>query len=165
MTRLERHQAKLEQFQRRYQDLLNTGQYIKAQLLGKDIRELEKAIQEARAYEEAMRPRPISELFTPQQLQQMGIIPLIVECHLVADFLCEVTYMIIDTCKEYGIDGISIFPDLKAILKNSEAFASRLATVSADLEDLITRNETFNASLHRKYLRYIEQRLKPAKTK
>lgn len=51
-------------------------------------------------------------------------------------------------------------PDLQDIIKKTEKFAPFLAEVSPELCKLITNNETFNNSLHKKYLKYIEQRLK-----
>lgn len=90
----------------------------------------------------------------------MGIIPLIIECHLAADFLTEVSYMVVDICKKHGLSDISLMPDLKEIIKKTDKFASFLTGVSPELTDLLVRNETFNASLHKKYVKYIEQRLK-----
>lgn len=83
-----------------------------------------------------------------------------IECHLVADFLSEVSYMVVDICKEHGLYDVSFMPELKEILKRTDKFASFLTTLSPGLSDLLVRNETFNASLHKKYLKYIEQRLK-----
>lgn len=128
--------------------------------LNEDIKEVERAIKEAEEYEESCKPKPIRELLTKEEIEEMGIIPLMIECHLAADFLTEVAYMVVDTCKEHGLENISFIPDLRDLIKKSDMFASFLTKVSPELCDLLVRNETFNASLHKKYLKYIEQRLK-----
>ena len=90
----------------------------------------------------------------------MGIIPLMIECHLSADFLTGVAYSVVDICKKHGFSDVVLMPDLQDIIKKTEKFASFLAEVSPELCELITNNETLNNAIHKKYLKYIEQRLK-----
>lgn len=139
---------------------MRSGRIVESFALNDDIAKIQKLIADAEAYEESCKPRPISQLISKEELREMGIIPLMIECHLVADFLTEVSYMVVDVCKAHGLSDVSFMPELKEILKRTDKFASFLTNLSPDLSDLLVRNETFNASLHKKYLKYIEQRLK-----
>ena len=67
---------------------------------------------------------------TKKQLNEMGIIPLMIECHLSADFLTEVAYVVVDICKEHGFSDVVLRPDLNDIIKKTEKFASFLTGVS-----------------------------------
>lgn len=160
MTRLERYREQLAKLEEKRNRLLKAGRYLQANDLNEMIKEAEELIRQAEEYENQTRSRPIRDLMSKKELNEMGIIPLMIECHLAADFLTEIAYMIVDICKEHGFSDVVLMPDLRELLKNSEKFASFLATLGPDLADLITRNETFNASLHKKYVKYIEQRLK-----
>lgn len=163
MTRKERYAEQLAKLEEKKWKLLKDGRYLEANSLSGDIKEIEELIKMADEYEESLKPKPLKELVSREQLNQMGIIPLMIECHLVADFLTEVSYMVVDTIKEYGFSEVSLVPELKEIINKTDKFASFLTGVSPELCNLLVRNETFNASLHKKYLKYIEQRLKPVK--
>lgn len=157
MTRLERYEQQLKDLEKKKRDLMSAGNFVKSIALQKDINEIKALIEESRKYYE---PRPMSELITPEELKEMNIVPMMIECHLVADFLTEVCYMVVDTCKKHGYDNISFVPELKEIIKRTDKFASFLNGMTPDLQNLLLRNETFNASLHKKFLSHIEQRLK-----
>ena len=128
--------------------------------LNAEIREVELLMKQAKEFEEARRPRPIKELVTKQELHGMGIIPLMIECHLAADFLTGLSYMIVDICKEHGFTDVKLMPEIRELLEKSEKFANALAEMSPELRDLIVNNETLNDALHKKCLGYIKQRLK-----
>lgn len=160
MTRLERHKKKLAELEERRGRLMRSGRFAESAELNEDIKVIEGLIKEAEEYEESCRPRPIRELVSEEELHRMGLIPLMIECHLVADFLVEAAWRVVETCKKHGFSEVSLMPDLKDIIKRNEKFASFIATLSPELCSLITDNETFNASLHKKYMKYIGQRLK-----
>ncbi len=160
MTRFERYRKQIEVLEAKRNLLLRNGRYIEASNLNNDILEVKKAIKQAEDYEELTKPKPIRDLLTKEELDEMGLIPLMIEAHLVADFLTEVCYMIVDVCNDHGLNDVSFMPDLKDILKRADKFASFLTTLDPDLTDMLVRNDTFNASLHKKYLKYIEQRSK-----
>lgn len=160
MTRLERYREKLRELENKRSELMRSGHYVQSIALDDDIKEVERLIKEAEDYEETCRPRPLKELVSREKLREMGIIPLMIEAHLAADFLTEVAYMVVEVCKKNGFKDVSLMPDLRELIKKSDMFASFLTKVSPELCDLLVRNETFNASLHKKYVKYIEQRLK-----
>lgn len=162
MTKLERYQNQVKELEAKRASLLRSGQYIQSMNLHKDIEEIKQKIEEIRPYYE---PRPLSESVSHEELKAMGIIPLMIECHLIADFLTEVCYMVVDICKEHGFDNVSFVPELREILKKTDKFASFLSGLSPELCDLLTRNETFNKSLHKKFLTHIEQRLDKSRNK
>lgn len=159
MTRLERYREKLRQLEEKRNELMRSGQYIKSMVLNEDIKEVERAIKEAEEYEERSKPKPIKEMVSKHELDEMGIIPLMIICHLAADFLTQEAYEVVDRCKAYGFDDVVFSPDLRDLLKASEKFAGFLTKVSPELRDLLLRNETFNSSLHKRYVKYIEQRM------
>ena len=69
----------------------------------------------------------------------------------------------LDYFKAHGFHNLRFMPELQDIIKKADTFASFLTDMNPELKNLLLRNETFNASLHKKYLKYIEQRLKPRK--
>lgn len=156
-TRLQRYEDKVSELEAKRATMLRKGDFIGSMKLNKDIQEIKAMIEEIRPYYE---PKPLSEVVSKKELDEMGIIPLMIECHLIADFLTEVSYMVVDICKEHGWEKLSFTEDLNVILKNADKFASFLAGVSPELCQLLTRNETFNKSLHKKFLNHIDTRLK-----
>lgn len=160
MTRLERYRDQLAKLEAKRNMLMRTGRYFDSVRLNQDIIEIEKCIRKAEEYEESCRPKPLKEILSEEELHEMGIIPLMIECHLAADFLTGIAYEIVDVCKKHGLTDVSFMPELKDLIKKSDIFASFLTKISPELRNLLLRNETLNASLHKKYIRYIEQRLK-----
>ena len=160
MTRLERYKEKLRMFEEKRNQLMRSGKYVQSVALNDDIREMEAMIRQAEEYEERCRPRPIRDMVGKEELDEMGIIPLMIICHLAADFLTQEAYEVVDICKAHGFNDVVLAPDLRDLLKAADKFAGFLTKVSPELCDLLVRNETFNASLHKKYVKYIEQRLK-----
>lgn len=160
MTRLERYKEQLAKLEEKRSRLLRSGRFIEANNLNNILREIELLIRQAEEYEEATKPKPLKDIVTKEQLHEMGIIPLMIECHLAADFLTGVAYSVVDICKKYGFSDVMLMPDLQDIIKKTEKFASFLTKVSPELCKLVTENDTFNESVHKKYLKYIEQRLK-----
>lgn len=156
-TRLQRYEAKVKELEAKRASLLRSGDFLGSMNLHKDIEEIKAMIEEIRPYYE---PRPLSEVVSKKELDEMGIIPLMIECHLIADFLTEVSYMVMDICKAHGWEKLSFAEDLNVVLKNANKFASFLTGVSPELCELLTRNETFNKSLHKKFLNHITTRLK-----
>lgn len=102
----------------------------------------------------------ILAVLTKQEPHEMGIIPLMIECHLAADFLTGLSYMIVDICKEHGFTDVRLMPEIRELLDKCEKFANALTEMCPELKDLIVNNETLNDALHKKYLGYIKQRLK-----
>lgn len=160
MTRLERYKERLDRMTEKRSELLRRGRFIEANELNAEIREVELLTKQAEEFEEVRRPRPIKELVTKQELHEMGIIPLMIECHLAADFLTGLSYMIVDICKKHGFTDVRLMPEIRELLEKCEKFASALAEMSPELKDLIVNNETLNDALHKKCLGYIKQRLK-----
>ena len=159
-TRLQRYEEQLKELESRRALLFRSGDYIRSINLQKDIDKIKAMIEEIRPYYE---PKPLSEVVSKKELDEMGIIPLMIECHLIADFLTEVSYMVVDICKAHGWEKLSFTEDLNVVLKNANKFASFLTGVSPELCELLTRNETFNKSLHKKFLSHIDTRLKQFK--
>ena len=156
-TRLQRYEEQLKELEAKRASLFRSGDYVRSINLQKDIDKIKAMIEDIRPYYE---PKPLSEVVSKKELDEMGIIPLMIECHLIADFLTEVSYMVVDICKAHGWEKLSFTEDLKVVLKNADKFASFLTGVSPELCELLTRNETFNKSLHKKFLNHIDTRLK-----
>ena len=157
---MQRYESKLAELKTKERSLFKAGRYCESMALKKDIDDITAMIEEQRKYYE---PRPIQEIVSRKEIDEMGIIPLIVEAHLVADFLTEVCYMVVDICKEHGLSDVSFVPEITDILKKSDRFASFLSGMEGNLPELLARNETFNASLHKKYQNYITTRMKHPK--
>lgn len=164
MRRLERYREQLAKLDEKRIRLLRSGRYLESSNLSNDMREIEMLIRQAEEYEEATKPRQIKDIVSEDELHEMGIIPLMIECHLIADMLVGVSYEIVDICKKHGFEQVSFMDDLKNALKANEVFSTFLTKLSPELCNLLISNDTLNEALHKKYLSYIKQRLKP-KTK
>lgn len=165
MASLTTYKKQLSKLEEKRSSLMRAGKYMQCFALNDDIKEIENLIKQAEAYEEATKSKPIKEILSREEIDEMGIIPLMIECHLVSDFLVEITYMISDICKSKGLSELKFSEDITKAIKANEVFASFLTKMSTELSDLLIRNETFNASLHKKYQKYIEQRLSKPKSK
>lgn len=163
MASLITYRKKLEELEARRSRLMRSGKIMQSFALNEEIKNVEEMIRRAEAYEEATKSRPIAEIITKEELDQTGIIPLMIECHLISDMLVEVAYMIVDRLKEIGIEGVSFMEDLNNAIKANEKFATFLTQLKHDenneLYNLLTRNETLNRAIHKKYVSYMDQRL------
>lgn len=157
MTKIDRYREQVKELEVKRSQLLRNNRFIESMNLNVKIMEIKSMIDEL---EKATMPRSLSEMVTSEELKDMNIIPLMITCHLAADFLTQVCYEIVDICEAHGFSNVNFVPELKDILKKTDSFASFLTRLTPDLQDLLLRNETFNASLLKKYLNYIETRMK-----
>lgn len=156
MTRLERYKQDLAKLEEKRSRLLRTMNLVKASALNDDIENVKKLIEESEKYE----AKPIKQLLSREKLNQSGLIPAMIECHLAADFLAYLTYNIEDILKKNGLKYVNIIPELKEIRNKCNTFASRLCNCGEDLNDLLIENDTLISALHKKCCSYMEQRLK-----
>lgn len=98
MTRLERYKAKLAEFEHRRNEFMRQGKYVQMQMLDADIDELRRLIEEAE-------PKPVTQLFTHEELRESGLVPAVLEVHLAADYLAACAYTIEDTVRKLGGGG------------------------------------------------------------
>ncbi len=161
MTRLERYRLRLEELEAKRNQFMRQGKYMQMQKLDAELTEVRKLIEEAEKYS----PKPIRELVSMDKIQQSGLIPALIECHLAADYLNDCCYTVNDIIKGMGFSPASIIPDLKEIISKSNVFASLLCDRSEQLGDLLVRNDTLIAALHKKTLGHISQRLSRDKHK
>lgn len=155
MTRIERYEAQLNELRRKRGTLLKQGNFVKAMKLGEDIKEIERMIDDLK---EQTRPRPLSQIMTPEQLEASGLVELITEAHIAADYMADVYYRLMDTCEEYRIEMDSLADPLKATIKQNNEFVSDLMGKNAWLERLMLGNEVLLNALHKKVLAFIRQR-------
>ncbi len=153
MTRLERYKEQLAKLEHKRGEFMRRGKYMEMQRLAADIDEVKRLISEAE-------PKPVTELFSPEQLRESGLVPAIVEVHLAADYLAACCYTVEDIVKKLGGVPVSVIPELKEINKKSNAFCSFLYEKDEDLRNLITDDETLMNALHKKSLSYMNQRLR-----
>jgi hypothetical protein len=153
MTRLERYKEQLAKLEHKRGEFMRRGKYMEMQRLAADIDEVKRLISEAE-------PKPVTELFSPEQLRESGLVPAIVEVHLAADYLAACCYTVEDIVKKLGGVPVSVIPELKEIIKKSNAFCSFLYEKDEDLRNLITDDETLMNALHKKSLSYMNQRLR-----
>ncbi len=153
MTRLERYKEQLTKLEHKRGEFMRRGKYMEMQRLAADIDEVKRLISEAE-------PKPVTELFSPEQLRESGLVPAIVEVHLAADYLAACCYTVEDIVKKLGGVPVSVIPELKEIIKKSNAFCSFLYEKDEDLRNLITDDETLMNALHKKSLSYMNQRLR-----
>lgn len=157
MTRLERYRQQLAELEGRRSQLMRQGRYMQMYKLNSDIEEIKALIAEAEQYE----AKPIKELLGMDKINESGIIPALIECHLVADYLTACTYTVNDIIKKLGFQPVSVIPELKEIISKSSSFASQLCDKSEILSNMLTDNDTLLEALHKKTMSYIFQRINP----
>lgn len=158
MTRLERLRHQLDVLYKIRDMQLRQGQYLDAAETTRRIRDKETDVKEAEEYERLRKPVAVKDAVSPEELHEMGIIPLMIEAHLAADFLTAITYAIKDICKRHGFED-ALFPqDLQDLLKKCDTFASGLIRLCPDLTDLLVDNDTLNEAIHKKYVSYITRK-------
>lgn len=135
--------------------MLRKGRYVDVQLLDSEIEEVKALIQEAKDYQ----AKPVLELLSREEIQESGLVALMIESHLAADFLADCCFRIEQIFKERGLTAISIVPDIKDLLKRSNIFASILCLKNEDLSSLLIDNEGLIDKLHCDTLAYIKKRL------
>ena len=157
MKKIERYRQKLAELESRRNRLMRQGKYMQMQKLDVDIQSIRKMVDEAEKYE----ARPIRELLSMDEIHESGIIPIIMECHLAADYLTDCAYRLSDTIKKMGFNPVSLVPDMEEIISRSSAFAAILCQKDALLSDMLTNNETLIDALRKKTMHYIRQRTAP----
>ena len=158
MRKIERYRKKLAELEARRGSLIRSGNFVMAAALNNDIKKVESIVKELEKYEELTKPKPIKELISMDEIHKSGIIPMIMECHLAADYLTACAYQLKDTIKEMGFNPVSLILDIEEIIKKSDTFASILCQKNQCLSDLLTDNDTLLQALHKKTLGYIMQR-------
>lgn len=157
MTRLERYRKQLAELEGKRGQLMRQGKYMQMHKLNSEIEEIKALIAEAEQYE----AKPIKELLSMDKINESGIIPALIECYLVADYLTACTYTVNDIIKKLGFQPVSVIPELKEIIRKSSSFASQLCSKSDILSDMLTDNDTLLEALHKKTMSYIRQRINP----
>lgn len=152
MTRLERYKQKLAELEAKRNQFMRQGKYVQMQHLDADLAELRRLIAEAE-------PKPVTELFTHEQIREAGLIPAVIEVHLAADYLAACCYTVEDVVKKLGGMAVSVIPELKEIIRKSNEFCSFLYEKDEDLKNLIMDDETLMNALHKKTMSYMSQRL------
>lgn len=163
MTKLERYKEQLRRLEEKRGRLLRSGNLVKAASLHIEIENVQKLIKQVEDYEEWCKPKPVRDLFSDEELQEMNIIPLMIECHLIADLLTAITYEIVDKLRNHGFESVYFSKDLEDVIKKSEFFAGFLTSLTPELRDLLLQNDTLNEALHKKIVNYMNQRLKTPK--
>ena len=149
---LEYYKGKLADLEARRNRFMRAGQYKKSMQLNQDIEEIRKLIEESE-------PKPVNELFTQEQIQNAGLIPAVLEVHLAADYLAACCCTVEDIVGKLGCQAVTVVPELKEILKRANEFCNYLYEKDSELESLIRDDETLMEALHKKTMKYIEQRV------
>lgn len=161
MTRLERYKEKVKDLEWRRNQFMRQGRYDKMRQLEHDIEEVRVLIAQAEEFE----AKPIKELMTSEQITESNLIPLIIEAHLASDFLTDCCYNIQDTINRMGFSAVTIIPELIELRKKADEFAAKLAGKNPMLDDMLIDDETMIEGMHKRLLKYIEQRMTPRDTK
>lgn len=149
---LEYYKGKLANLEERRNALMRAGNYKASMRLNQDIEEVRRLINESE-------PKPVTELFTHEQIRESGLVPAVLEVHLAADYLAACCYTVEDIVKQLGGVAVTVIPELKEILSRANKFCEFLYTKGEDLESLIENNESLLEALHKKTMSYIKQRV------
>lgn len=162
MTRLDRYKQKLTEMEEKQRKLYNAGRLAEFHRMESQLQEIRRLIKEAEDY---YAPKPIKELLTQEQIEQLEVIPLTLECFLAADYLTDCACTLSERLSDAGLEIRSIVPELEEIRKRAETFASILCTYDETVSSLLLNNDTLVSALHKKTRSYIAQRFNPEKKK
>lgn len=152
--KLKRINERIESLRAKEKMYLNHGDYIKAfELRG----QIKQAIKMTEEIEQACGKKPLCELLNRDELVKLT--PMLLEAHLICDLLCECCYDITDYCKELQLGEFFLLDSLLDIRKRTSEFAGHLTQMTPRVSKLVTDNETLNAALRKKIMKYIEQRI------
>ena len=156
MTKIERLKEKLESLEKLRGQYMRKGRYSELFALNEDIDKLRTSIQDA---EEYGKPKPLTKILSREEIAESGIIPILIECNLAADFLTDCACTLKEAISNLGLKPVTIVPQLDELIKKSDLFATILSSCGNDrLANMLYDNETLIAALHKKTLSYIEQR-------
>lgn len=133
MKRIDRYREKLVELENKHNQLARAGKYMKLPEMRLKIEEVRKQVEEMERYE----AKPVRELLSGEEITESGLVPMIMECHLAADFLTDCTMNLKDKIKEMGLVPASLIPELDEIIKKADAFASMMCYNKA-LTDMLT---------------------------
>lgn len=156
MTRIERYKDEIRKIEAKQRECVRRCDLLGLQKLNEDLAEAKQKLADAEEYA----AKPLTEFLSREEIQKSNIIPILLECHMAADFLNDCAFLLSKSIEKLGLQPVSILPDLKEILKKSNMFASILCTKGEDLSAILTDNDTLIAALHKKTLSYVEQRMK-----
>lgn len=153
-TKLKKYKDRLEKLEQRRNSLMRAGKYIQSMQLNDDIEDVRKLIE---AEEEYYKPKPLKELVTKEQKDE--VTDIIIECHLAADYLTAMAYELKDWFDKAGLIPYSVVPELDEIVKLSEKFAGSICKVNPNLERMMINNDTLITALRKKTQTYIKRNL------
>ena len=153
------YRNKLTQLKERRAKLLRKGRLAEANALNEDITVIERQIDD---YEESLRPRPLSQVLTDDQIQESDIINKMMEAHLAADYLADCAFVLRDTFKKLNIEVDQLMQPMDELIKKAETFAALMACTN-DLTEILVSNDTLIEALRKKVRTYISQRNKKTK--
>lgn len=154
---LESCKKKLALLEAKRNNFMRQGKYASMQALEEDIKAAKRLIEKE---EEYRRPKPIHELMSHEKIVESGIMVAMMECNLAADYLTDCAFALKDIISKLGLQATTVMPELDEIIKKSNAFASMLLVSNNEhLKSMLIDNDTLISALHKKTMKYIEQRI------
>lgn len=154
-TKIDRYKVRLAKLEERRNALMRAGKYIQSMQLNADIEDVRKLIA---AEEEYYKPKPLKELITKEQKDE--VTDIIIECHLAADYLTAMAYELKDWFDNAGLIPYSVVPELDKITSLAESFAGSICKVNPEFERMMVNNDSLIEALRKKTKSYIERNLK-----
>lgn len=156
MKKTDRLRAKLDKARVERCALIARGKIIEAGKMNPRIAAIEKAITEAERYE----PQLLGEILDRETLAKSGLSRKLIETHLAADYLADCAFDTRETLEKLGLADCSIFPMLRSIQKQAQAYASIVCHPEfAGLSDFMCNNERLIDDLHLITRRYMDERI------
>lgn len=151
MTRIERLEQKLSKLKRDAISLRLDNRLTDALKVQDKIDAITKEL-------EYIKPKPLSESLTKEQLRQSNIIPLLLATHLAADFLAEEASNVEEAMHNMGLEPRSFIPEIKKLANEAGRLAGEICFRGDFFKSLVVDNEALLVALHKKTLSYINQR-------
>lgn len=154
------YQARLDQMIDRRNAYMRKGKLNYLPQMDADIAGLREIIKQCERDREARKPKPVTDLFTHEQIQKSGLIPAVLEIHLAADYLAACCYTVEDIVKQLGGVATSVIPEIKDVITRANNFCDALYEKDDEnATDIIENDEALMRTLHSKTMKHILQRL------
>lgn len=108
---------------------------------------------------EALKPKPVTEMFSHEEITKSGLNLLVLEAYLGADFLADISGHIKKAVKRLGCNAASFIPELTDLITRINNFCDSVYGLNEDLTTIMEDDGTLIEALHKKTLKHIQQRI------
>lgn len=156
MTKRERYEQQLREFQQMQKQCLLARNFTKATKLNAKIDELKQRLKECDAYETGR----LCDMLPKEEIKRLDLINKMIKISLAADFLTDCTIDYADTLKSVGLNDATLMQMVQPIREQAQKLANMPAQAQyGELVDLMVEDDTLISGMHILADRYLKENL------